>query len=632
MDILNQILNSIGELSSKIGKSFASNIEPIAIANTIREVDDSAVRIARSFGQGRENVLGLSQAMAGAVREVTLLGGGFDSIAEIQKEVGEGLGRNLILTTDSYEKLFAASEVTGRSAKEIVTSFKDAGFSAYQASSQMEKVVNVARSMGVNAQAVSGKVLENMDALNKFNFDGGVQGLARMAAQATSLRIDMKNTLDLAEKVFNPEGAIEVAAAMQRLGVANSELLDPLRLMDLSQNDPAELQNQLAKMSEQFVQLNKNGQFEIMPGAKRQLREISSALNIPYETLTKMAIGSKELDEKLQRIKFPPNAFTEEQEKMIANMAEMGKDGLFKIQIGRESLNLDEAIGKIEGMSEDERKAFFESQQPKTMEQLAKDQLTILDSINKNIEALGAPKYAFAGTKLGKDALTAPELLTRELERVTTGLKSFNITSLSKQFDEGGTNFLKTFNSFITGEGSLTDLVKNISDIGEDIENFSFETLKEFNTKYVESIKNLEGANNQFIDILLNASKRIKIEFMNDQNLNAQQTPTPLPPQTTNPQMNGVNNAMGQSMIYQPNQTNTQTNNSPVDINLNITAPPNIDINQLVTAFNDTGLREAMVTAINKTRTDNNLSTTNPNMQRQTIITNNANGLTGIPV
>ena len=38
-----------------------------------------------------------------------------------------------------------------------------------------------------------------------------------------------------------------MAAAMQRLGVAQSDLLDPLRLMDLSANDPTELQNQIVQ-------------------------------------------------------------------------------------------------------------------------------------------------------------------------------------------------------------------------------------------------------------------------------------------------------------------------------------------------------------------------------------------------
>jgi hypothetical protein len=614
------------------GKAYLSNFDAGRIASAVEQVDNAAVNIAKSFGQGRENVLGLSQAMAGAVREVTLLGGNFESIAKIQKEVGEGLGRNLILTTDSYEKLFAASEVTGQSAKDIVTFFKDAGFSAYQATGQMQKVVDVTRQMGVNTQVVSGVVLQNMDALNKYNFAGGVEGLAKMAGQASLLRINMKETLNFAEKVFDPEGAIEVAAAMQRLGVANSELLDPLRLMDMAQNDPAELQNQLAKMTEQFVQLNKDGQFEIMPGAKRQLREISSALNIPYETLTKMAIGTKELDEKLKQINFAGFDFDEATKNAIAQMAEMGEDKKFKIQVGTEKLDLDEAMVKFR----DDPKlleALKESAQPKSMEKLAEEQLKMSEQMAKYLESMSNQlPMAIAGTRAAKGALAAPARIVREASNVLTGPESFSITKLTKGIDEGANKILTDINKLVSGEGSMTQLLTTMSDVGKQFENFTFKYADEMTVKYTESIKNLEGANNQFIDILLNSANKVKTMFMTDQNLNTPQTPTPLPPQTTNPQMGNVNNPTNTPMGNQPNQTNTQTNNSPVDINLNITAPPNIDTNQLVIALNDTGVREAMVTALNKARMNDNLSATNPNPQRQMVVTNNSTGLTGIPV
>ena len=118
-----------------------------------------------------------------------------------------------------------------------------------------------------------------MNYMNQFTFQGGVEGLAKMAAQAVSLRINMDSTLNLANRLFDPENAIETAAAMQRLGATQSDLLDPLRLMDLAQNDPTELQNQIAEMSKQFVQLNKDGNFEIMPGARRQLMEFRRHLD-----------------------------------------------------------------------------------------------------------------------------------------------------------------------------------------------------------------------------------------------------------------------------------------------------------------------------------------------------------------
>jgi len=629
-DPIAKLTESFNSFAVKVGESLESNLSAVEIAKTVLEVDDAAVGIAKSFGQGRENVLEMSKAMAGAVREVTLLGGNFQKIAEIQQTVGEGLGRNLILTTESYEKLYAASEVSGQSAKQIVTSFKDAGYSVYQAADGIKEVVNVSRSMGVNAQAVSEKVLLNMEALNKFNFSGGVEGLAKMAAQATMLRLDMTKTLKLADDLFDPDKAIELAASMQRLGVANSELLDPLRLMDMAQNDPAELQNQITKMSEQFVQLNEKGQFEIMPGAKRQLREIASALGMNADELAKMAIGSKELDMKMQQIKFP-DFLSEDQKTMIANMAEMGKDGQFEISIDGKPEKLEDVISKMAGMGEEERAKYLESTQPKTLEELAKGQLTNLKDINANIAALKAIPSAVAGTRAAKQALEAPRLITREVADVFTGTEATKISNLTKGIDEASSKILTDINKLITGEGSMTQLLTTMSEAGKQFESFSMKGAEQMTVQYEESIKKLGDANNMFIDILLNSGKKIKDMFMVDQNMGQPQTTTPPLPATSqsNPQMTNMNNTPLSANNTQQNQS---TNNSPIDINLNVTAPPNMDTNQLILALQNTGVKEALVTAVNQGRYNNGLSPMNSNPQQQMVMSNNAAGLSGIPV
>ena len=69
----------------------------------------------------------------------------------------------------------------------------------------MQKIVDIARQQGVSVQAVSSQAVSNMESMNKYNFQGGVDGLAKMAAQAASLRIDMKSTLTFSENLYKPE-------------------------------------------------------------------------------------------------------------------------------------------------------------------------------------------------------------------------------------------------------------------------------------------------------------------------------------------------------------------------------------------------------------------------------------------
>ena len=293
------------DILDSFGKALLSNFSTEAVGKVVAELDKGASTLLKQFGMGQEMAQTLRATMADAVTDVRTLGGDIADVIKTQQDASKALQRNVILSAEVNKDLYATMRVTGQEVGTLVSGFKDVGIGAGRVAGEMKKVVDIATQSGVNAADVSAKVLQNMDALNKYNFEGGVSGLAKMAAQASMLRIDMSQTLAFAEKVFDPEGAIEMAAAMQRLGVSQSSLLDPLKMMDLAQNDPAELQNQIAQMSKHFVQLGKDGNFEIMPGAKRQMREISKAMGIPYEQLTKMAIGSADLELKMSKIRFP---------------------------------------------------------------------------------------------------------------------------------------------------------------------------------------------------------------------------------------------------------------------------------------------------------------------------------------
>jgi hypothetical protein len=109
------------------------------------------------------------------------------------------------------------------------------------------------QSVGLNAKTVMGDVTNNMEQMNRFQFDGGVQGLAKMAAQSSMLKFDMKQTFAFADRVLDPECAINMAAAFQRLGVSVGNLTDPFALMNESINDPTGLQNSLARVGEKYT-------------------------------------------------------------------------------------------------------------------------------------------------------------------------------------------------------------------------------------------------------------------------------------------------------------------------------------------------------------------------------------------
>jgi len=159
---LTEIRDVFVDLGKEIASSIATNFDVESVKKKLVEVDIETMKITKSFGLGRDNIVELKGAMTAAVTEVTLLGGKFSDIVDIQKDVGEVLGRNMILASSAYEKIFAMQQVTGQDISKVLPAMKEVGISTYQSGKEMEKVVNSAREMGVNAQAVSSMVVTNM--------------------------------------------------------------------------------------------------------------------------------------------------------------------------------------------------------------------------------------------------------------------------------------------------------------------------------------------------------------------------------------------------------------------------------------------------------------------------------------
>ena len=560
--------------SRGLGDAIGSNFNPEAIAKIVLTLDEAASAMLKQFGQGQEMSDILRMSMAESVTSVRKLGGDVADVLKIQQEASKELGRNVVLTEETTKDLYATMKVTGQETSKIVGGMADVGISAGKATGEMLKVVNIARESGVNAQAVSGKVLDNMNALNKYNFAGGVEGLAKMATQATALRIDMSQTLGFAEKVFNPEGAIEVAAAMQRLGVSQSSLLDPLKLMDLSQNDPAELQNQIAQMSKQFVQLGKDGRFEIMPGAKRQLREISQAMGISYDQLTKMALGGADLDKKMKEISFPD--VSEDQKKMIANMAEMGEGGTYQIKTAAgETKDVDkltpEEVKALEKMA---------NAKPESMEDLAKQQLSATKDVAAAINSLGdrtglglaASKTVGKGLKAGKAIAGAVKEIPGE---------NLSAKNIGKGIDKTADTLGNAIHQYAE-TGQVT------ADLGGILTNFGSFVKNEMTTAFSNVEKQATELSNAF-------------PILNDIAKSYQRATGTLPPQNSNIPIgtNSTNNAVG---------TQSVNNKSTVDVNLNVnvTTPNGVDAASLQKALKEPEVQQQIVSQVKTAFADAN--------------------------
>jgi hypothetical protein len=616
-DTIDGVKKYTQSLMDELKKAFLTNFDVTAIAQKLGEVEKGATNVAKTFGQGREQITAIKAAMAEAVTSVTLLGGGFQNIVEIQTQIGRTLGTNLILNSQSYDKLFATAQVTDQSAASLTKNFKDAGYSVYAIGEQMEKVMNISTSIGVNGRMVSDKVVQNMSSLNQFNFQGGVEGLAKMAAQSVNLRVDMNKTLDMANKLFSPEAAIDMASAMQRLGVAQGDLLDPLRLMDLAQNDPAELQNQIAEMSKSFTRLKEDGTgFEILPGEKRRLMEISEQLGMGRDGLAKMALAAGDLDLKMSKIKFSDNVTDESTQKLIANMAEMGAGGEYKISYTDEegkiqTKNVTELQkGDIEAITMASQRA------PKTMEDLAKDQLTTQQKILADVESIkNRTGLGLAGTKSVTMAENAAREVSGKLPKIAGG-ESMSIKGIRENVGGGMDNFIKTLN-----DGKPMDALVNAA---SGTANYLNTTLHEAWVGTKQSLDELSKSTNPMIQILDKIVAKGANYVVDHENLNGNTQNSNMgnmkvtevkpvkdfikfPGETVKPlEMDTIiGMTKGRELLNSSvpnNNSNSVTSNikmEDVNVNLNIKvdAPSNMDNAQLMLAFNDQSVKGALIKA-----------------------------------
>ena len=387
-------VSNIKNTISGIIKSAASGFGEGGIfdSKAIEILETQAQDIANSFGVSRGRIEEFKQIIADASPELIKLGIDQEQVAKNYETIAKEMGSAASLGTEAIVEMSAAAKATGQDVGSLAKEFRNVGVSMYDVGDQMKDVANYARSVGVSVNAVSSGVVSNLGKLNTFNFAGGIDGLTKMAAQASRLGVDMGKVFKIADDLFSPEKAIDMSAALQRLGVTSSGLLDPLRAMDMAQNDPAALQNEILNISKEFTKFNEvSGKMEILPGSKRRLREVAEALGMSAEELAGMSIKAADFDRKMSQIKLPDFAEgSEETKELIASMAQM-KGGVATINVKDEKTG-EVVLKQVDQLTPEDIEKLKNSQteQAKSVEELAYDQLTQLQQINTGINGVKA--------------------------------------------------------------------------------------------------------------------------------------------------------------------------------------------------------------------------------------------------
>jgi len=456
-----------------------------AFRSAFQNMTTMATDLNKQFTQGRERITEMNYALAQSGPALVRLGGDITDAFTVMENISKATRRNVIASVEDVTKLYAAEKLIGGGIESIVGDFQDVGVQFSQVGKQLEQSINYVRGVGANAGQVMRTVMGYMDQMNKYNFSEGVLGLTKMATQASLLRYDMSQTLSLADGAMNPERAIELASAFQRLGVSAGDLVDPFQLMNKSINDPQGLQNSIIDVAKQFSYFDeKTKTFKISPQGILMLKEIEKETQLSAKEMSKLAVNAADLDRKLSSLS-PTIEFKNPEDKMyLANIAKMGEGGDYEVTIN------DKETRKLGEITQSELNRLIEEQKkpPKSLEDLTRDQVDTGRLLQKDVQAI-RDKFVYG--------VTSAEIIRKELEglrRVTTtatGTVSENFDQ--KKFTDKVDTLMERMGSVVgqlmRGDPKSDELKKELEKLATEVGGY-LPDLNEFQQKTLSDIVN----------------------------------------------------------------------------------------------------------------------------------------------
>ena len=272
-------------------------------------------------------------------KELLKYGISFEELGSAASKILTDSGRFLLFNEQSFDKFAKVGKAYVGSLDSLVTmfpAFEKVGMGAVMATEEIGKAGQRSLELGLSSQKITKDISENISELSHYGFKNGIQGLAEMTRKATEFRTSLKTAFDIAEKVMDPQGALEFSAKLQVIGGAIGDFNDPLKLMYMSTNNVEGLQNAFIKAAGGLATYNaEQGKFEINSLNMRRARDMAAAMGVDYKELTNTAIA---FQERMQaKTSLTGLDMSDEQKEFISNLAHM-ENGKMTVDIQGTSL------------------------------------------------------------------------------------------------------------------------------------------------------------------------------------------------------------------------------------------------------------------------------------------------------
>lgn len=375
--------------------------DEVKLRNTVNAELGLSGELSRGY---RDNILDAYKGVVG-------MGYSFDELLSTSVDASKQTGRVFSLNEQTMVKMAETSRAYIGDITQMSTIFKDfelVGVGAEMALENINEAGKSSLSLGLNARKTTEEITKNIGKLNEYGFQNGIQGLNRMAQKSIEFRMSMEETFKIADKVMNPESALDMAANLQVLGGAIGSLGDPFQMMYMATNNVEGLQDSLIGAASSLATYNEEqGRFEITGVNLRRAKAMAEQLGVSYKDLAQGAIASAERSSAASELIMQGLVMDNKDQEFITNLAKMGPGGKMVIEVPSsiaEKLGVDRQTA-IESLDQKTADALIKNRQEieqMNTKDIALNQFTETQKMALNLSEISAMlKVEFAKTYRG---------------------------------------------------------------------------------------------------------------------------------------------------------------------------------------------------------------------------------------
>lgn len=365
-------------------------------------------------------------------------GYGIEDITGAYENLIEESGRFNIVNQQTLEGSLGVSRAFIGDYKEIgkvFNEFEKVGFGARSSIQAIDKAGRESQGLGLRGKTTVKDIRENIDRLNQYGFQKGIDGLAQMSRKAAEFRMSMGEAFKVAESVMDPDRAIELSANLQVLGGAIGDFNDPLKLMYMATNNVEGLQDALIGAAGSLATYNsEQGRFEITGVNLRRAQAMAKELGVDYKELTRGAIASQERLAASADLMARGFDMDEKDKEFLINMSRMD-GGRMVIDVPKslqDSLGIKDTQVALTDLTDAQATALKKYQEEMgnmTSEEVARDQFESITNIQRDVNSIVTlARIRLTSELRGKDGLN--------LDGITKGLQN-QLTEYTNRVQKG---------------------------------------------------------------------------------------------------------------------------------------------------------------------------------------------------